>query len=80
MSTGPVESKVKAGAFGAAVAGVVVWVLETYTFSGAVPLPVQAVIDIGVPAIFGFLFAYAAKHTFRNDADAVNSAEGPPAP
>lgn len=80
MTTGPVESKVKMGAFGAAVAGVVVWTLETYVFRGAVPLPIQALIDIAVPAVAAFAFGYAAKHTFRNDPDAVNGAEAPPVP
>lgn len=80
MSTGPVESKVKAAAFGAALAGLGVWVLETYAFKGSVPIPVQAVIDIAIPAIVAFAAGFVAKHTFRNDPDAVASAEAPPAP
>lgn len=80
MSTGPVEAKVKMATFGAATAGLIVWVAETYWFKGAVPVPVQAFIDLAVPAALAFVFGYAAKHTFRRDPDAVNAQEHPPTP
>lgn len=70
MSTGPVESKVKAASLGAAVAGVILWVLETYVFHGIVPAPLQAIIDIAVPAVTAFILGYAARHTPRTDPDA----------
>lgn len=70
MSTGPVEGKVKAAAFGAACAGVLIWALETYAFRKTVPLPVRALIDIAIPAALTFLAGWAAKHTFRTDPDA----------
>lgn len=73
MTTGPIEAKVKNAAVGAALAGVVVWALETYVFRGNVPVPIQALIDIAVPAVAAFAFGYAAKHTFRNDPDALTS-------
>ncbi len=78
MSTGPIESKVKAASLGAAAAGVIVWALETYMFKGAVPVPIQAFIDLALPALAAFAAGYAAKHTFRRDPDAVNSGEPPP--
>lgn len=71
MSTGPVETKVKAAAFGAALAGVCVWALETYAFHGTVPLPIQALIDIAIPAIAAFGLGFSAKHTARTDPDAT---------
>ena len=80
MTTGPVEAKVKSAAFGAALAGVVVWALETYVFRNTVPVPIQALIDIAVPALAAFALGFQAKHTFRNDPDAVNRAEAPPMP
>lgn len=79
MSTGPVEAKVKWGGAGAAVGGVVVWVLETYVFHGVVPVPVQAFVDLAVPALLALVGGYVARHTFRNDPDAVNAQERPPA-
>jgi hypothetical protein len=78
MSTGPVEAKVKWGGAGAAVGGLVVWALETYVFHGSVPVPVQAFIDLAVPAGLAWVLGYAAKHTFRDDPDARNAQERPP--
>lgn len=78
MSKGPVEAKVKWGGVGAAVGGVIVWALETYTFHGNVPVPVQALIDLAVPAGLAWLLGYSAKHTFRDDPDARNAQERPP--
>lgn len=78
MSTGPVESKVKAATTGAAIAGVVVWVLESYVFHSTVPAPIQALLDIAIPGVVAFAAGYVARHTFRNDPDAVTSGEAPP--
>jgi hypothetical protein len=78
MSSGPVEAKVTYATVGAAIAGVLIWALETYLFRGVVPLPVQALIDIAVPALSAFGFGYAARHTFRNDPDARKGQETPP--
>ena len=70
MSTGPIETKVTSATFGAAIAGVAVWALQTYVFESDVPLPVQALIGIAVPAVAAFVAGYSAKHTTRNDPDA----------
>lgn len=78
MSTGPVESKVKAASGAAVVGGLIVWALEQYVFGGDVPDPVEAVIYLAVPAITAFLGGFMARHTFRNDPDAVNAQAGPP--
>jgi hypothetical protein len=78
MNSGPVESKVKYATLGAALAGVAVWSLETYVFRGVVPVPIQALIDIAVPAIAVFGFGYSAHHTWRGDPDA--QATAPPNP
>lgn len=70
MSTGPMETKVKSAAGWAAVTGFVIWALETYVFSGLVPVPVQGFLDVVIPALGALIGGYVAKHTFRNDADA----------
>lgn len=78
MSTGPVESKVKAATFGAALAGVLVWVLETYLFHASVPMPLQALIDIAIPAGAVFAAGYTTRHTPRADPDASVPLAGQP--
>lgn len=78
MSSGPVEAKVKRGGAGAALGGLIVWGLETYAFHDTVPVPVQACIDLAVPAALAWVLAYFAKHTFRDDPDARNAQERPP--
>jgi hypothetical protein len=56
----------------------VVWALETYVFKGTVPIPIQALIDIAIPAIAAFGVGYAVHHTWRNDPDARQGAGNPP--
>ena len=64
---GPIETKVTAATMAAAVAGLVLWVLETYVFDGSVPEAVGAVVALAVPAVLTFLAGYQAKHTPRRD-------------
>lgn len=71
MSTGPVESKVKGATLGAAAAGLCVWLLENYLFKGVVPVPVQAFIDVAIPAGLALLLGWSAPHTWRHDPDAT---------
>lgn len=66
-----VEAKVKGGAAGAAVAGLVVWLLGAYVFPGDVPEPVRAVVDVVVPGVVAFAAGWLARHTPRTDPDAV---------
>ena len=78
MSSGPVETKVKAGAGAAVVGGLIVWTLKEYVFGGEVPEPVVAFIFLAVPAVASFFGGYVARHTFRHDPDAINTQERPP--
>jgi hypothetical protein len=70
----PVETKVKSATVGAALAGVLVWLLETYAFGGDVPGPVQAAVDIVVPGAAALAAGWVARHTPRPEAEGT----GPP--
>lgn len=71
MSTGPIETKVKAATAGAVVAGAVIWALNRYAFHGTgVPEPVEALITLVVAGALTFVAGYQAKHTNRTDPDA----------
>lgn len=61
----PVERKVKAASSGAAVAGLVLWVLQVYVFAGDVPDPVVVAVGALVPAVVAWVAGYRAKHTPR---------------
>lgn len=74
MSSGPVEVKVSAAAIATALSGFAVWAAQTYWFRGEVPAPVVAVIQVVVPALVAFTAGWLARHTPRDDPDAV----GPP--
>lgn len=77
MSSGPVETKVKATTTAAAVAGAVVWVLDTYVFGGDTPAPVDLLIYLAVPGIAAFVAGYVTRHTRRSDPDAMKTAPPP---
>lgn len=68
----PVEAKVKSATVGAAVAGVVVWALESFVFGGQVPGAVQAAIDVLVPGAAALAAGWLARHTPRADPAAVD--------
>ena len=79
MKGGPVEAKVKAGAYGAGTAGVIttalLWLLGGTVWGGglgasevsdalaAVPAPVTALLALVVPAVGSWVAGYWAPHT-----------------
>lgn len=83
QNTAPVESKVKAGALGAAagtaLGGAALWLLGVTVWDApntaesandamaAVPGPVAAVVLLGVSYATSFAAGYRAKHTRRPD-------------
>ena len=68
---GPVEAKVQASTWAAAVSGLALWALGTYVFKGSVPDVVVSWTYVIVPAALTFAAGYLAKHTPR---------PGPPPP
>lgn len=68
---GPVETKVTVATVAAFVTSGVVWLLGTYVFHEDVPAPVSGLILAAVTALVTFVSAWFARHTPRNDADAV---------
>jgi len=61
-----VETKVQAGGLAAAVAGAVLWALQTYVFKGsAVPDGVVSLVYAIVPALCAVAAGYLAPHTPR---------------
>lgn len=60
-----VEKKVQASTGAAAVAGLALWILETYVFKGDVPGAVVTAVYIGVPAAITFTAGYFSRHTPR---------------
>ena len=83
MKRAPVEPKVSAGGLGATVAGVIVWVLQTYVFKHLDP-SLTAYIYAAVPGAVAFAAAWLAPHRAR-PGDAVppvlsNVTVMPPAP
>lgn len=75
----PIEAKAQAAGLAGTVAGIVLWLLQTYAFKGnAVPAGLVSLIDAVVPGAIALLGAYLAPHTPRE----VPSIPGirPPAP
>ncbi len=68
---GPVEAKVQASTWAAAVSGLALWALGTYVFKGSVPDVVVSWTYVIVPAALTFGAGYLAKHAPR---------PGPPQP
>lgn len=71
----PVERKVSAASLSAALSGVVVWVLSTYVFHGAVPEGVESLLDTAIPAVSAFLAGWLVKHTPREVPVLMNRVE-----
>jgi hypothetical protein len=64
-ASAPVESKVKSATVGAAVAGLVLWVLNAYVYSGSTPDAIQALVDVVVPGAVAFVAGWLTRHTPR---------------
>lgn len=65
MTVPTIEPKVKAATGGASAAAVVCWVLTHLVFHGALPVPVEALVDIVVPGATALLGGYFARHQDR---------------
>lgn len=70
-STGPVETKVTVASVTAFITAGVLWLLGQYVFHGDVPAPLSGLILAAVTGVVTFAAAWFARHTPRNDADAV---------
>jgi hypothetical protein len=75
-STGPMERKVAAATggsgLGVALAGVILWVLDTYAFrTSEVPDPLVVLVWAVVPVALTLAGGWLARHTPRDDEDAV---------
>lgn len=76
-STGPLEAKVTAATggsiIGTALAGAVIWALDTYLFrTTEVPDPVVVLVWAVIPAGLTLLAGWRARHTPRVDSDALS--------
>ncbi|MEV8634286.1 hypothetical protein AB0395_21785 [Streptosporangium sp. NPDC051023] len=67
----PVEQKVKSATVGSALAGAIVWALSEYVFRGDVPPEIGLLVAVGLPALLSFAGGFAARHTWRTDAEAL---------
>jgi predicted lysophospholipase L1 biosynthesis ABC-type transport system permease subunit len=75
----PIESKVKAAtggsALGVAIAGVVIWLLDTHVFTTEpVPDAISVLVFLLIPALLTFASGWAARHTPRSDPAARQAA------
>ena len=62
----PVEPKTQAAGLAGTVAGVAVYLLQTYAFKGhAVPAGLISLIYAAVPGVVAFVAAYLAPHQVR---------------
>jgi hypothetical protein len=59
------ETKVKAASAGAVVSSAVMWALTTYVFKGAIPVPIQGLVDVVVPTVVTAVSGWLAPHTSR---------------
>jgi hypothetical protein len=80
MAALPVETKVKAGSLGAAVAGVVDWLLVKYLFPHLDDATAQALILAAIPGILAFAGGWLAKHTPRGQPVGIVPWTGPVPP
>lgn len=69
MSNRATETKTKASSATAAATGLLLWVLQTYVFKGAVPPVLESWIYVLVPGILSWAAGYFAPHTHRPDLD-----------
>lgn len=67
VDTHPVETKVKAATVSAAIAGLIVWALQTWAFGGEIPGPVEAAVNVLVPGAAAAIAGFWAPHTPRPD-------------
>jgi hypothetical protein len=73
-SSGPTEAKVKAAtggsAVGVALAGLLLWLLDTYVFrADPVPDPIAVAVWTLLPIGLTFVGGFCARHTPRADSD-----------
>jgi hypothetical protein len=61
----PVAPKTQAAGVAGAVAGAVIWVLQTYVFKGTVNPGLASLIYVAVPGVLAFGAAYIAPHQVR---------------
>ena len=61
----PVETKVQASTWAAAVSGLALWAMGTCVFKGSVPDVVVSWTYVIVPAAVTFTAGYLARHTDR---------------
>lgn len=65
MKRAPVEPKVQAAGLAGTAAGVIIWVLQAYAFSGAVPAGLVSLIYAAVPGLLAFVAGYLVPHQSR---------------
>jgi hypothetical protein len=85
--TAPVERKVQASSYTAAICGLGLWALGRYVFKGTVPDVLVSWTYVLVPGILTFFAGYLTHHTHRPDLaepvlppDTVITPVGPVAP
>jgi hypothetical protein len=61
----PIEAKVQASTWAAAVSGLALWAMGTYVFKGSVPDVVVSWTYVIVPAALTFAAGYLARHSPR---------------
>lgn len=71
MSTGPIEKKVKGATFAAAVAGAVIWALNTYVIKAGTPDEIKVLLYLGIPSLLALIGGFVPHHTHRTDPDAM---------
>lgn len=80
MSDRATETKTKASSATAAATGLLLWVLQTYVFKGAVPPVLESWIYVLVPGILAWAAGYFAPHTHRPDLAERNETVPPAVP
>lgn len=82
MTSGPIETKVKAAATGAAagagLAELILWIAETRLVGEPMPEPARTFVVATLPTLLAFLAGFWARHTPRTDPAA--RAQMPPTP
>ena len=61
----PIAPKVQAASVSAAVAGAVLYLLQTYVFKGDVPDGLQSLVYVAVPGVVALIAGYLAPHQVR---------------
>ena len=61
----PLEAKAQAAGVSGAVAGILIWVLQTYVFKGTLNPGVVSLVYAAVPGALALAGAYLAPHTPR---------------